>query len=343
MLKVGDWVEIRSAEEIIDTLDDQGTVQGMPFMPEMLPFIGRRFRVFKRIHKTCDTIDKTGIRRVRDTVALEDLRCDGAAHGGCGASCMLFWKEQWLKPVSDGGEQEALLKIAPSKGHEPVRKNEAYVRLEAKLEKLTRLDNPECTTDDPTYRCLITEMKRASLPMARWDLLQYVEDVSSGNRQAWEVVRGLLLMLFNWVQTIRRGAPFPNMERGLLKKTPNDDLQLQPGDLVKIKGPEEIINTLDANNKTRGLRFDVGMFRYCGGRYRVAIRANRFIDQKTGKMLRLNDQSPSILLDGVLCHADYWQFCPRSEYLFWREAWLERVEGQEQVQPPSQQHSMPRG
>ena len=29
-----------------------------------------------------------------------ETRCDGSAHGGCQASCLLFWKDAWLKPVS---------------------------------------------------------------------------------------------------------------------------------------------------------------------------------------------------------------------------------------------------
>jgi hypothetical protein len=31
-----------------------------------------------------------------DTVHLSDLRCDGSAHAGCQAGCLLFWKEAWL-------------------------------------------------------------------------------------------------------------------------------------------------------------------------------------------------------------------------------------------------------
>src|SRR5262245_41375262 len=72
----------------------------MPFMPEMLRFCGQRFRVRAVAHKTCETALGTWKgRRLRDTVHLADLRCDGSAHGGCQAECTLFWKEVWLKPV----------------------------------------------------------------------------------------------------------------------------------------------------------------------------------------------------------------------------------------------------
>ena len=44
-LKVGQWVEVRSREEILATLNERSCLDGMPFMPEMLEFCGRRYRV----------------------------------------------------------------------------------------------------------------------------------------------------------------------------------------------------------------------------------------------------------------------------------------------------------
>src|SRR6185503_9144504 len=89
------FVEIRSKAEILATLDKSGRFEGLPFMPEMLAFCGKRFRVYKRAHKTCDTVNKTGGRRMNAAVHLEGLRCSGEAHGGCQAACLLFWKEAW--------------------------------------------------------------------------------------------------------------------------------------------------------------------------------------------------------------------------------------------------------
>lgn len=323
---VGDWVEVKSAAEILATLDERGTLEAMPFMPEMLPFLGKRFQISKRATKTCDTIDKEGFRRVSKTVMLEGARCNGAGHGGCQAGCMIFWKEQWLKPVPDHRRPSTLITInSQGNGRGNAPKDAAYEQLEKKVRTAARVDDKSGTNGEPVYMCLITEMKKASRPMAWWDLRHYISDVTSGNRQAKEIVKGVLLNLFSWAQDKRGGSCYPPMEGGPLKKTPNDDLKLQPGDLVKVKSYEEIMNTLDANCRTRGLRFDVGMFRYCGGEFRVAVRAQRLIDQRTGKMLYMADQSPCILLDGATCHGDFMKFCPRSEYVFWREAWLQRV------------------
>src|SRR5689334_21416402 len=97
--RVGDWVEVRSAAEILATLDQEARLDGLPFMPEMLQFCGKRFRVGASAHKTCDTISTFKGRRMRDAVHLAGLRCDGQGHGGCQASCLIFWKHAWLKPA----------------------------------------------------------------------------------------------------------------------------------------------------------------------------------------------------------------------------------------------------
>src|SRR4051812_22220842 len=103
-LKAGDWVEVRSKEEILRTLDWQAELDGMPFMPEMLQFCGKRFMVSKRAHKTCDTVFPVRGRRLDGAVHLE-TRCDGSAHGGCQAGCLIFWKEGWLRPVVEASSQ----------------------------------------------------------------------------------------------------------------------------------------------------------------------------------------------------------------------------------------------
>ena len=100
--KAGDWVVVKSREQILATLDPAGEIGKMPFMPEMLKFCGTRLRVSAVAHKTCDVACKTGGRRLDDSVHLENIRCDGSGHGGCEAGCLLFWKTQWLEPADTG-------------------------------------------------------------------------------------------------------------------------------------------------------------------------------------------------------------------------------------------------
>ena len=42
-LRPGDVVEVRSAAEILATLDRDGALEKMPFMPEMVTHIGHRY------------------------------------------------------------------------------------------------------------------------------------------------------------------------------------------------------------------------------------------------------------------------------------------------------------
>lgn len=103
-LEPGEWVEVRTGEEIAKTLDDRGKHRGLGFMPEMQKFCGKRFRVYKKVGTIM--LESTGeIRRLKTpTVFLEDCFCDGQAHYGCDRSCFCFWKEAWLKRVP--GKQE---------------------------------------------------------------------------------------------------------------------------------------------------------------------------------------------------------------------------------------------
>ena len=100
-LRVGDLVEVRSADEIMATLDERGELENLPFMPEMLKFCGQRLTVDKVAHKLCDTMSGSGIHKMENAVHLTGSRCDGTAHGGCQTACLLYWKEAWLKRVDD--------------------------------------------------------------------------------------------------------------------------------------------------------------------------------------------------------------------------------------------------
>lgn len=90
-------MEVRNELEILSTLDENGCLDGLPFMPEILQFRGQRFRIYKSAHKTCDKIQKTGLRRMKQVVYVDNLRCSAEFHSECEASCLLFWKEAWLK------------------------------------------------------------------------------------------------------------------------------------------------------------------------------------------------------------------------------------------------------
>jgi hypothetical protein len=333
-LRVGELVEVRSEPEILATLDEQGAIDGMPFMPEMLEYCGRRFRVAKRADKTCNTITVMESRRLYDTVHLEDLRCNGSAHGDCQAQCYIFWKEAWLKRI----EPSRVNCVPTSALGTKMRASESDRR---RLNEFTRCHDPS-DNSDILYRCQITDLLKASEPLPWWDVRQYVRDVCSGNVTVLDVIKSLLFFLFqktlrvtayrlqirsyNWLQSCRGGAPYPYL-RGNLSKTPRATLGLQPGELVKVKSYEEILDTLNERNRNRGLFFGPEMVPYCGSVRRVRARVERIVDERTGKMIKLPGEC--IILEGAICGSRYSErrlFCPRSIFPYWREIWLTRVE-----------------
>ena len=337
-LRAGDIVEVRSEEEILRTLDADGKLDGLPFMPEMLGFCGRRFPVRARAHKACDTIDWQQFRRMESAVHLGELRCDGSAHGGCQAGCLLFWKEAWLRPVDP---QEA----ASSESGTTVKATSGADGAGASREAV--LGATEIGTNDAGERlfsCQATELLRATKGLLPWwEPSQYVQDIASGNSTVPRVIRALLVGLFNRFQhanarllprfcLIRGCKRYPFIEgRATNGSTPSASLDLRPGEVVEIKSREEIFATLDEEDKTQGLRFDSEMLKYCGRRARVLRRIEKIIDEKTGRMLRI--RRDTVILDGVICTGDYHRSCPRAIYPYWREAWLRRVEGPETGAP----------
>ena len=94
---------VRPPEEILATLDADGTRDGLPFMPEMLSMCGKPFRVERRAEQTCvDVLPPVKPHRrfaADDVVFLDGPRCDGGGHDGCKRGCKVFWKEAWLRPL----------------------------------------------------------------------------------------------------------------------------------------------------------------------------------------------------------------------------------------------------
>ncbi len=136
------------------------------------------------------------------------------------------------------------------------------------------------------------------------------------------ILQATIIGGFNEVQERRRGKRYPFIE-GMAEKPSVERLNLQPGELVEIRSKEEIMASLDANQRNRGLWFDSEMLPYCGGIYRVLRRVNRIVDEKTGRMLTL--KNPCIVLEGVVCKSNFHRLCPREIYPYWRESWLKRA------------------
>ncbi len=306
-LRPGERVIVRQLDEIIETLDGRGMRDCLPFMPEMAAWCGRQTRVLRRVDKVYDWILGTGLRRMWDTVYLEGSRCDGRAHGGCQADCQLMWKEAWLKRPAKRGERLA------GTGTTSV--------LRPDLHQLSQWVDDK--TAEPRYVCQMTQWPRSTTPLSWHDPRHYLRDLLSGNVRAGRFVAGTAIAVFNSVQRRFGGAQFPMCSPRKSQNSQNAALDLRPGELVRIKSKREIEATLDARMRNRGLWFAPDLLRFCGGKYRVLMRVNRLIDEKSGKMIGLSN--PCIVLEGIADTGDYIAFVVLNERIYWREVWLERV------------------
>jgi len=344
-LNAGEWVEVRRKEEILATLDETGRLENLPFMPEMLQYCGQKFQVFKSAHKTCDYIQGWSIRRMKESVHLAGVRCDGSGHAGCEASCLIFWKDAWLKRVDNN-----VVSANDLRGSAIAQSDAPSHCTEKSLIDATQIQGPEGQT---TYRCQVTDVPKYTTRMSFWDPRQYIRDVSSGNlaidlgsgtrgeralELALKVLRllqALLVGFFNEIQARRQKGRYPFIN-GTATNPPMELLDLQPGELVEVKSKEEIFATLDKDQKNRGLWFDSEMLPYCGGIYRVLRRVYKLVDEKTGKLVKM--KFPCIMLKGVVSKAEFHRLCPRAIYPYWRESWLKRASkpASEAPCPPAQ-------
>jgi hypothetical protein len=344
-LRAGDWVEVRSKEEILRTLDENGRLDGMPFMPEMFAFCGRRFPVYKRAHKACDTVFPIRSRRITNAVHLE-TRCSGQNHGGCQAACLIYWKDAWLKRVEPDRTPAAQIRAGDGAGARNGGRGCSEQDVYRAAQPAHR-DGAKTGGNGAVYVCQATQLPDASEHLSPYDFRQYVEDYFSGNVTAGRWLVGMIYIsyqrlintgiglgaplrwLYDGFQKLRGGRPYPQ-RRGKIplgQPTPTAVLNLQPGDWVRVKSYEEILATVNTDNRNRGMVWDGELTPYCGGTYRVLTRVTDIVDERTGQMLHM--QNPCIVLEDVVCQSRYSEcrmFCPRSIYPYWREVWLERVD-----------------
>lgn len=292
----GQKVVVRPLEEIAKTLDPEGYLEGLPFMPEMIPYCGREFRVFRRSDRTCIDGEDVEIRYLPNTVFLDNLRCSGERHGECQKHCLLFWKEAWLRDHREGETPPKCIHPLP--------------------------DLPSNTRrDDGRYMCQSTELKRATAPLSRWSRKRIFGEYTVGNVGLGGLVR--FLVLPEWFRFKRKLKPRSVRPAGYCTTTPIDVLQLQPGEWVEVKGRMEIEETLDRWGRNRGLEFTLLMVPFCGLRFKVLRRVQRIILETTGEMIEMDN---TVILEGATCDGHtFLGGCPRDTFHLWREVWLRRI------------------
>jgi len=299
-LHPGDLVEVKCPSEILQSLDADGTLDQLPFMPEMIEFCGKRFNISKRVVKICTSGSGSTMRRFRadDVVLLDGLRCSGADHDGCQKACMIFWREAWLRKVEDSDAQ-------------------SRVDLGGREQLRARL---KTSTGPKTYFCQASELWKAANQLSRWErFTRCFAEIRAGNCGALQMAERIGIWLFWRTRRLFLGA----YARGSNKTTPVGSLNLQPGELVEVRSIDSIIETLNETAHNRGLWFSPDMRLLCGRQQRVARRIDKLIVDGTGEMRQLRN---TVYLEGSVCGCPYAAFggCSRSEFVYWREIWLRR-------------------
>lgn len=331
-LHVGTLVRVKDEPELLQTLDDGQALDGLAFTAEMRASCGRIYRVLAHVGRI--NVAGTGMRRMREGVILEGARCDGSAHGGCGRACYLLFKPEWLDIVEDSELREP----EPVSPHTVI-PYEANLPCQGQGTVMLEATDPFSPWD---IRCYITDLTTGTnrfrdvvfgLTMRmtrRWNARQKMWKIFAGNRGLADLSRlfGTLLnqnTRFYWGRILGKGGPkAPSQE-----PTPPPaaaPLNLQPGELVEVRSEEEILATLDATDRSRGLKFYGSMLRFCGKRYRVRSRVESLMDEITSTPRTVKG---TVLLEGSTCDGVPYFGCPRACHWLWRESWLKRVENED--------------
>lgn len=102
---------------------------------------------------------------------------------------------------------------------------------------------------------------------------------------------------------------------------------LSPGDVVRVKSRVEIEDTLNEEGKYQKLSFTPVMWQYCGKEFVVLKRLEKVFDERKWKLSKIKN---TVLLKNVYCNGaggieKEWDGCDRTCFIWWKEAWLERV------------------
>ena len=305
-LKSGDIVEVLNPLEILKTLDSNGTLDNLPFMPEMVSRCGKRYKVKIKIEKTC--VEFCNIQKMigdeirkftpNNVVYLEDMRCNGKFHDNCQVSCHIFWKEAWLK------------KVDSLEGNVEIKENDK-IQLMEKLK--TRIGKNR-------YFCQSTQLYAATNHITVTKrFIKFLKEVLSREVKVGKAVKSFI---YPAVKKIKRSYS-EALVRGSQGKTPTKELNLAPGEMVQVKTYTEILYTLDKHGRNRGLEFNHRMQGYCGKIFKVRSRLDHMINESTGEMRNIKN---TVILENVTCVYENRGFgCPRERAHYWREIWLERV------------------
>lgn len=275
-MNVGNIVKVKLLEEIKSTLDDNNSLDKMPFMPEMVKFCGKKFRIKKLANFVYK--NKKGIRAINNAILLDNIYCDGSSHNGCVKSCSIFWRKEWLTHCAD----------------------ENYEHFNHNVSYNTNLVEFKTIIND-SYYCQSSQLQYFSKALNIFVKSKYLfKEFFAGNKPV------ILIIINVFYHLELKNLHIINYSlcwiiKGNKVTTPSESLNLEKGDLVEIRSKEEIIRTLDKTGKNRGMLFSQEMHSFCGQKFRVRSKLNRMITEDTGKMVEIKN---TVLLEGLTCNGN---------------------------------------
>ncbi len=108
-LKPGEWVEVKSTEEILRTITRNGFNRGMRYDMEMSQYAGERHRVQMRVERLINEQTGKMMQMKSACIQLEDVYCRARCTPlrlGCPRASNTYWREIWLRRVDGPGVAE---------------------------------------------------------------------------------------------------------------------------------------------------------------------------------------------------------------------------------------------
>ena len=207
-LEAGEIVAVRALNEIVPTLDETGSYEGLPFLPEMEKYCGRTFTVRRRVEKLIQEGVGSSMRRIKDVVLLEDTLCDGSDHEDCGRACFPLWKTAWL--ARRAGQEKEL--------------NAEILRTELPPMALPRGQG-----------CQVTALIRATRPLPFWHPVRHLLELGSRTYTVGEYARYISGSLFGKVQRRFRTKAAVIRQAPSAAPVPPGEPELRAGDMVEVK------------------------------------------------------------------------------------------------------------
>jgi hypothetical protein len=100
-LRPGEWVRVKTKEEIQQTLDKRNRNRGLWFDREMLRYCGGRFRVFRRVDRLIEERSGKLVQLKTPAVILDGVTARGDFYRFNPQNDYILWREIWLQRLNE--------------------------------------------------------------------------------------------------------------------------------------------------------------------------------------------------------------------------------------------------